>query len=77
MAAGRGPAPGAGSARRDLEHLAGEGCGDGAGPDVTIEKDTAAADLHRVLLDGEVIAEVTSDTDLTLSHLTLIPRATG
>lgn len=46
-------------------------------PDVTIEQDTDAVDLHRVLLDGKVIAEVTSDTALTLDHVTIIPQTTG
>lgn len=50
---------------------------DGAVPDVTIEKDPDAQNLHRVLLGGEVIANVTSDAALTLAHITLIPQTTG
>ncbi len=48
-----------------------------AAPDVTIEGDTDGPGLHRVLLDGEVVAEVTSDAVLTLAHITLIPQTEG
>ncbi|WP_428514391.1 calcium-binding protein [Roseovarius sp.] len=50
---------------------------DGTVPDVTIEEDSDAQNLHRVLLGGEVIANVTSDAALTLAHITLIPQSTG
>ncbi|QFT97614.1 Hemolysin, chromosomal [Roseovarius sp. THAF8] len=50
---------------------------DGTVPDVTIEEDPDAQNLHRVLLGGEVIANVTSDAALTLAHITLIPQTTG
>ena len=49
---------------------------DGTAPDVTIEEDAEAQNLHRLLLDGEVIANVTSDAPLTLAHVTLLPQST-
>ncbi|MGK7752847.1 hypothetical protein [Roseovarius sp. C03] len=45
-----------------------------AAPDVTVENDREISDLHRILLDGAVVAEVTSDTALTLAHISLIPQ---
>lgn len=46
-------------------------------PDVTIEQDPDVSGLHRVLLDGDIVAEVTSDAALTLAHITLIPQTAG
>ncbi|QFT94781.1 Hemolysin, chromosomal [Roseovarius sp. THAF9] len=48
-----------------------------AAPDVSIEGGTDVPGLHRILLDGEVVAEVTSDAALTLAHITLIPQTEG
>ena len=48
-----------------------------AAPDVTIKGDTDVHGLHRILLDGEVVAEVTSDAALTLEHIILIPQTEG
>ncbi|MGK7651225.1 hypothetical protein ACSQ76_01930 [Roseovarius sp. B08] len=45
-----------------------------AAPDVTVENDREISDLHRILLDGAVVAEVTSATALTLAHISLIPQ---
>lgn len=47
----------------------------GANPDITIQEDADVDGLHRVLLDGEVVAEVSSDARLTLDHVTLIPQS--
>lgn len=45
---------------------------DGPVPLVTIEQDEEQSDLHRILLNGQIIAEVSSDAALSLDHITLM-----